>query len=721
MSAQAGVITRMARAAFTAFEKRSSLENPQVPLSYPAEWLLDIFNGGRTDSGIRVSEMTALQVSTVYACVNIISGAFAALPLTVMEHVIKDNRAGKKRAPKHPLSFILNKEPNAEMTTFTFLKTLMVHDLLWGNAYAEIQRSPVDASIIGLWPRNPARTRAIRLIKPMMYEGDKLPAGTLLFETTESLMYSDSNMANDADNISLGTRRLILAEDMVHVPGLSLDGRVGQGVVWLARQIIGLSLATEKYAAKFFGNGARPAGILTIPGAMEDKAVETLRRSWAEAHGGENKFKVAVLEKGVGFEKIAATPEEGQMLATRNYQDAAICNVFLVPLHMLATSSGKQGKSNVEQNSIEFVQNCLMPWITAYQMELQRKLFPKMGRTANQFFPHFDVRRLLYPDADSRSKFYSSGAQWGYLTTNDIRELEDLNPDESGAGDIYMVQVNMQNKAALVPGGAADGKKPPVPRAPKPAPGQNPGMPVNPPAPAPAPAGKAPAKAKKPIAAKPSKKRSYCVACESGPCLEHRASDAPPIYVMRHGTTDANEQDVYRGWGDYKLDDQGRADVAEAAAFMKDRGIRRIVTSTLVRHDETAKIVSNDLGHTLIQRDERFRTLNVGLYTGKKRDEYAAEVEWYLNHPAEKIPGGESLDEFSDRNAAAITEAIATNNTVGPTLVITSRSNIAAWEGAGISGGADVEVTEPGGIYELKDGKLVLLFGDVVSDTLAGT
>lgn len=462
----AGTFKRLVAAAF---EKRSSLENPQVPLSFPAEWLLDIFNGGRTDSGIRVSEMTALQVSTVYACVNIVSSAFACLPLHVYERLIIAKRSGKKKAVKHPLSFLLHNEPNEEMTTFTFLKTLMIHDLLFGNAYAELQRDHFSAAVVALWPRNPARTHAIRFLRDTLIEGTVYPAGTLAYETTESLMSSDPNgVKAEGAKVEQGVRRIILAEDMLHVPGLSLDGRVGQSTVFLARQTIGLSLATEKYGAKFFGNGARPAGILTLPNKPEDKAIENLRRSWAEAHGGENQFKVAVLEAGVKFEKIAATPEEGQMLQTRSYGRADICSIFNVPLHMVAASE-KAGKSNVEQSSIEFVLYCLSPWIIAWEKELERKLFPKMGRTANQFFPHFDRRHLLYPDADSRAKFYASGRQWGYLTKNDILELEDLNPDESPAGDICMVQVNMQSDQALVPGGAADGAKPPLP--PKPVPG----------------------------------------------------------------------------------------------------------------------------------------------------------------------------------------------------------------------------------------------------------
>lgn len=457
---------KLIRAAFERFEQRSSLENPQTPLSYPAEWLLDIFNGGRTDSGIRVSEMTALQVGTVYACVNIISNAIASLPLHVYERILTDTHSGKRIAFNHNLWSVLHDEPNPEMTNFVWLKTLLVHALLWGNAYCEIERNGSN-QIVALWPRNPARTRAIRTLKPIVLEGTTYPAGTLLYETTETLMGSDTQSLDGNNEMTLGQRRLVLAEDMIHMPGLSLDGRVGQSTVWLARQIIGLALATEKYGAKFFGNGARPAGILKIPSAMEDKAVENLRRSWAEAHGGENQFKVAVLEGGIEFQKIAATPEEGQMLATRQHQREEICALFGVPLHMVAAQPQGAGKSNVEQNSIEFLTFCLQPWLKLISQELGRKLFPKLGRTANRYFVGFDTRRLLYPDAESRSKFYASGKQWGYLTTNDICEMENMNPVDDGTGDVYMVQVNMQNAKALVEGGAADGKPKPNAATPK--------------------------------------------------------------------------------------------------------------------------------------------------------------------------------------------------------------------------------------------------------------
>lgn len=432
-----------------AIEQRSSLENPQTPLSYPAEWLLDIFNGGRTDSGIRVSEMTALQVGTVFACVNIISNGLASLPLYVYENLEIRGRQSKKRATKHNLYDILHAQPNAEMSSFTWRKTLMAHALLWGNGYSEIQRDQ-NNRIVGIWPRNPARTRPIRLLKPLNIEGDLLPAGTLVYETTESLMLCEPSATGE--DCKVGERRLVLAEDMIHIVGLSLDGRLGQGTTWLARQAFGLALATEKYGAKFFGNGARPAGILEMPGKQEDKQIETLRRSWAEAHGGENQFKLAVMEPGVKYTKIASTPEEGQMLESRSYQRQEIAAIFGVPLHMLTQEKG-QGKTNVEQNSIEFVQYCLTPWVEALQQEFKRKLFPTMGRTAGAFFPKFDKRHLMYPDADSRAKFYASGKQWGYLNTNDIRDLEDMNPVEDDSGDQFMVQVNMQPADMPMTGG----------------------------------------------------------------------------------------------------------------------------------------------------------------------------------------------------------------------------------------------------------------------------
>jgi len=412
-------------------ELRSSLENPSTPISFPAEWLLDIFNGGRTDSGIRVSELTALQVTTVFACVQLISGAMGALDLLVYERTVsKDGRVGKRKAQEHDLYDLLEYEPNPEMTAFTFKKTLQCHALLWGNCYAEIQRDNANR-VVALWPRNPARTRPYRLKN-----------GTLIYKTTEG---QEEITGTDGDDRSV-PERIIEAQDMLHIPGLTIDGRVGQSVVNLARQAIGLSLATEKYGSKFFGNGARPAGILSHPAALSPAAKETLRRSWHEAQGGENAQKVAVLEEGLKWESVATPPNDSQFLETRQFQKTEICSVFLVAPHMIGDSQ-HQNRANTEQIGIEFVTFTMGSWTKPWQHEFKRKLFPRNGRNAGRFFAMFDTAPLVMPDAASRLAFYNAGKQWGWLSTNDIHERERINPVDDPSADAYWIPINMQDAA----------------------------------------------------------------------------------------------------------------------------------------------------------------------------------------------------------------------------------------------------------------------------------
>jgi len=230
---------------------------------------------------------------------------------------------------------------------------------------------------------------------------------------------------------------------MVHLPGLTLDGRVGQSAVWLARQAIGLALATEKYGSKFFGNGAVPGGVLTHPGHLEDKGRENLRRSWAEAQGGENVHRVAILEEGLKFEAMSGENEKSQFLETRQFQIAEVCRAFNVPPHMIGESKS-QNRANTEQIGLEFVMYTLGPWLEEWTQEIKRKLFPKIGRTAGRFFPKFETRALTMPDAESRRNFYATLRQWGLASADDIRELEDWNPLGGTVGTAILWPVNMQ-------------------------------------------------------------------------------------------------------------------------------------------------------------------------------------------------------------------------------------------------------------------------------------
>ncbi|HEX4381249.1 MAG TPA: phage portal protein [Candidatus Acidoferrum sp.] len=417
-------------------ESRSSLENPATPLSYPAEWLFDVLTGGRTDSGIRVSPVIAIQASAVFACVNLIGSTIGALDFNVMSHVEINNRRGRKVAYEHALFEFLANEPNPEMTAYTYRKTFMVHALLWGNGYAEIQRNKANR-VIAIWPRNPVKTRPYRT-----------KAGLLVFKTSEGMEEQTNLLAGDVDpNVP---ERTIFAEDMIHVPGLSLDGRIGQETIYLARQAVGLTLAAEKFGGSLFRNQARPSGVLTHPGKLTGLARQTLKNSWQEAQGGENANKTAVLEEGMKFETMSMKSNEAQFLETRQFQIVEVSRYFGVPPHMIGDSQ-HQNRANTEQIGLEFLTYGLRPWLKAQQQEYKRKLFPNVGRSANQFFPLFDTSDLTLPDADARRNFYNSGKQWGWLNTNDILEREHLNPVEDPAADKYWMPVNMQIMTANPP------------------------------------------------------------------------------------------------------------------------------------------------------------------------------------------------------------------------------------------------------------------------------
>lgn len=450
-------------------ERRSSLENPQTPLSYPAEWLLDIFNGGRTDSGIRVSELSAFQVVTFLSCVDLIAGSIAALPLHVYERSFlqKSGRAVHKVAYDHDLYDLIHTEPNDEMSRFTLIKALMVHILAWSNGYIELQRDGGN-SVTAFWPRNPAKTRPYRLshathLKPVLWRPFpvNIPAGTLVYRTTDGIDDQDRS-ENDAES---GQGRIIPAEDMVHVTGLSFDGRIGHSTVWLSRQILGLYLATEKFGAKYFANFARPGGILEIPYSMGSPQYEQAKRSWQEAQGGENSNRIAAMPPGMKWTATSHNPEEAQTTQHLAFLRNQICSVFHVPPHMVGDVD--KGKANTEQLAQEFVSYTLGPWLAAIKQEFKRKLFPNsgIGRTPkSRFFVDFDLHEMLRPDAASREAFYRSGRQWGYLNTNDIREYEKLNPIDEPWAEDYWIPINMTStETPLDPNnqdGAGKGTKP---------------------------------------------------------------------------------------------------------------------------------------------------------------------------------------------------------------------------------------------------------------------
>ena len=374
---------------------------------------------GGTTSGNRVTEQSAMQMTAVYACVRILSEAIAGLPLHLYRYTETDS---KEKAIKHPLYFLLHDEPNPEMTSFVFRETLMTHLLLWGNAYAQIIRNG-KGEVVGLYPLMPNRMTVDRDEKGQIYY---------------QYQVSDS----DAPTMKDGTVNL-KKEDVLHIPGLGFDGLVGYSPIAMAKNAIGLSIATEEYGAKFFANGATPGGILEYPGTVKDP--DRVRDSWNKGFSGRNSHKVAILEEGMKYTPISISPNEAQFLETRKFQIDEIARIFRVPPHMVGDLE-KSSFSNIEQQSLEFVKYTLEPWLMRWEQSINRALLSANEKST--YFVKFNVDGLLRGDYQSRMNGYATARQNGWMSANDIRELEnlDLIPKEDG-GDLYLINGNMTKLA----------------------------------------------------------------------------------------------------------------------------------------------------------------------------------------------------------------------------------------------------------------------------------
>ena len=371
---------------------------------------------GSSSAGKRVNERSAMQMTAVYSCVRILAEAVAGLPLHLYRY--KED-GGKEKGIDHPLYLLLHDEPNPEMSSFVFRETLMTHLLLWGNAYAQIIRNG-KGEVIALYPLMPDR---------MTVDRDR--DGKLYYEYTVS--------TDDAPTVK-GTVVRLKPSDVLHIPGLGFDGLVGYSPIAMAKNAIGMAIACEEYGAKFFANGAAPGGVLEHPGTIKDPG--RVRESWQSTFGGSgNANKIAVLEEGMKYTPIGISPEQAQFLETRKFQINEIARIFRVPPHMVGDLE-KSSFSNIEQQSLEFVKYTLEPWLVRWEQSIQRTLFSPEEK--KQYFAKFNVEGLLRGDYASRMSGYATARQNGWMSANDIRELENMDriPAEDG-GDLYLINGNM--------------------------------------------------------------------------------------------------------------------------------------------------------------------------------------------------------------------------------------------------------------------------------------
>ena len=381
------------------------------------------YMGGST-SGKQVTERSAMQMTAVYSCVRILSETVAGLPLHLYRY---KEGGGKEKAIDLPLYRLLHDEPNPEMSSFVFRETLMTHLLLWGNAYAQIIRNG-KGEVIALYPLMPNKMRVER-------------------DENGSLYYEYIHSSDEADTMKNTTVRLT-PYNVLHIPGLGFDGLVGYSPIAMAKNAIGMAIACEEYGAKFFANGAAPSGVLEHPGVIKDP--QKVREAWQSQFGGsQNANKIAVLEEGMKYTPISISPEQAQFLETRKFQIHEIARIFRVPPHMVGDLE-KSSFSNIEQQSLEFVKYTLDPWVMRWEQSLSRALFTEEEKKT--LFFKFNVEGLLRGDYQSRMNGYATARQNGWMSANDIRELENMDkiPAEQG-GDLYLINgsmLPMQNAGA---------------------------------------------------------------------------------------------------------------------------------------------------------------------------------------------------------------------------------------------------------------------------------
>lgn len=350
----------------------------------------------RTGSGMRVSPDSALRLAAVYACVRVLSESLASLPL-----VIYQRRAdgGKDKVTDHWLYRLLAKRPNRFQNPFEWREMLQGHLALRGNAYNQIITN-AKGEVVELMPLHPDRIRL-----------ELLPSGEYRYRFTDRF----------------GSESILPRGEVWHLRGLSSDGLMGMSPIELARENLGMALAAQDYGARFFANDAKPTGgWIEFPGSFKDsEAKKVFRESYQQAQSGANRGKVLVLENGMKFHEVGVTNKDAQFLELRKFQITDVARLFRVPPHMIGDLD-RATFSNIEQQSLEFVMHTMTPWAERWEASIESELLLE----GDDIEVEFDFANLMRGDAASRASYYQSGIQNGWLTRNEARIAENLNPLE---------------------------------------------------------------------------------------------------------------------------------------------------------------------------------------------------------------------------------------------------------------------------------------------------
>ncbi len=354
--------------------------------------------GTRSATGMRVTPDSAKQVSTVLACVNKIAKTQAMLPLKIYSDTPD---GGKKVSKSHPLFKVLYSRPNDLQTAFEWRQMMQGHLELRGNAYSEIVASSKRA-VDQLVPMHPDRVHP-----------EQLKTGRIRYRYNDPLTGGD---------------RFLAAEQVFHLRNFMDNGIMGQSTVTMATDTIGVALAAQDNYARFLKNDSRTQSVLTGAQFKTKQDKHSFRDDWQEAHTGENRYKVAVLPVGMDIKSIGVSAKDAELLDARKFSRIEICSLFDVPPHLIGETEKTASYASVEQFNIMFATYCVLPRLIIWEQAIQRSLL----FYSDNYYPLFSMSALLRGDTASRFNAYMIAIQNGWMSQNDVRVSEELNPIPDG-------------------------------------------------------------------------------------------------------------------------------------------------------------------------------------------------------------------------------------------------------------------------------------------------
>ena len=379
---------------------------------YDDQKYLDYLGMGPLKSGVSINEITGLKLSAVFAAVNLYASVFASIPKQIKRRL---PGGGSVTAYDHPLYDRLHTKPNdSEMSAWNWIYSQIVHKFMWGNWYTWVRGSSY-------------RNRELIPLLPDRTELDKENPNRYITTLNKKKTY-------------------VPADRVLHIPHFTLNGTNGRGVIHYARESLGIAMALDQFAATFFGQGLHAGGIVEVDGGTGPEEKKRLQTDFNKKYSGLGKFFRVIFLSNAKYTPDITDPEKAQALESRQFSVVEVARWMNLPPHMLRDLT-RATYSNIEEQEIELVVYSFMPLATQIENAMNIAFFDDEER--REYYVNFELKGLLRGDIKARTEFYTAMVDRGIFNADNVLELEDMNPQPDGLGQIYLVPLNMIDKRQL--------------------------------------------------------------------------------------------------------------------------------------------------------------------------------------------------------------------------------------------------------------------------------